>query len=84
MKSELPQFFVLCTRFIDPLFHSFFYMQSVNQLALHHRLLNPISSSVQVEHLLHYARQGADLCLGQIRARGEPRGCHNGLRIKAK
>ncbi|KAF8323337.1 BAR-domain-containing protein [Clavulina sp. PMI_390] len=27
MKTELPQFFVLCTRFIDPLFHSFFYMQ---------------------------------------------------------
>lgn len=27
MKSELPQFFILCTRFIDPLFHSFFYMQ---------------------------------------------------------
>lgn len=27
MKTELPQFMVLCTQFIDPLFHSFFYMQ---------------------------------------------------------
>jgi len=27
MKTELPQFMVLATRFIDPLFHSFFYMQ---------------------------------------------------------
>ncbi|KAI0063155.1 BAR-domain-containing protein [Artomyces pyxidatus] len=27
MKQELPRFMVLATRFIDPLFHSFFYMQ---------------------------------------------------------
>jgi len=27
MKTELPQFMALCTQFIDPLFHSFFYMQ---------------------------------------------------------
>ena len=30
LKSDLPKFFVLATRFIDPLFHSFFYMQSVS------------------------------------------------------
>ncbi|RXK37065.1 hypothetical protein M231_05653 [Tremella mesenterica] len=27
LKTELPQFLVLATRFIDPLFHSFYYMQ---------------------------------------------------------
>jgi len=27
LKNEIPQFMVLATRFIDPLFHSFFYMQ---------------------------------------------------------
>ncbi|KZV74772.1 BAR-domain-containing protein [Peniophora sp. CONT] len=27
LKADLPKFFVLATRFIDPLFHSFFYMQ---------------------------------------------------------
>ncbi|KAI0321010.1 hypothetical protein OF83DRAFT_1052026 [Amylostereum chailletii] len=27
MKQDLPRFMVLATRFIDPLFHSFFYMQ---------------------------------------------------------
>ena len=27
MKSELPRFMVMATQFIDPLFHSFFYMQ---------------------------------------------------------
>lgn len=27
LKHELPQFMVLATRFIDPLFHSFYYMQ---------------------------------------------------------
>ncbi|KAG8779024.1 hypothetical protein FRC19_000276 [Serendipita sp. 401] len=27
LKTELPQFMVLATRFIDPLFHSFYYMQ---------------------------------------------------------
>jgi amphiphysin len=29
LKEDLPRFFVLATRFIDPLFHSFFYMQCV-------------------------------------------------------
>lgn len=29
MKQDLPQFMVLSTQFIDPLFHSFFYMQYV-------------------------------------------------------
>lgn len=33
MKTELPQFMVLSTHFIDPLFHSFFYMQSVFRTA---------------------------------------------------
>ena len=32
LKSDLPKFFVLATRFIDPLFHSFFYMQYVPRL----------------------------------------------------
>ncbi|KZT58527.1 BAR-domain-containing protein [Calocera cornea HHB12733] len=27
LKTELPQFMVMATRFIDPLFHSFYYMQ---------------------------------------------------------
>ncbi|EJT98964.1 BAR-domain-containing protein [Dacryopinax primogenitus] len=27
LKTELPQFMILATRFIDPLFHSFYYMQ---------------------------------------------------------
>jgi amphiphysin len=27
LKAELPQFMVLSTQFIDPLFHSFYYMQ---------------------------------------------------------
>ncbi|KAI0035267.1 hypothetical protein K488DRAFT_76734 [Vararia minispora EC-137] len=27
LKQDLPRFFVLATRFVDPLFHSFFYMQ---------------------------------------------------------
>lgn len=27
MKSDLPRFMVMATQFIDPLFHSFFYMQ---------------------------------------------------------
>lgn len=27
MKQDMPRFMVLATRFIDPLFHSFFYMQ---------------------------------------------------------
>ncbi|KZT08919.1 BAR-domain-containing protein [Laetiporus sulphureus 93-53] len=27
LKTELPRFLVQCTQFIDPLFHSFFYMQ---------------------------------------------------------
>ena len=30
LKTELPQFIALATRFIDPLFHSFYYMQSVS------------------------------------------------------
>lgn len=34
MKTEMPQFMVLCTQFIDPLFHSFFYMQYVHLLVL--------------------------------------------------
>ena len=29
MKAELPRFMTLSTQFIDPLFHSFFYMQCV-------------------------------------------------------
>src|SRR5260370_13518277 len=29
MKTELHQFMIQATQFIDPLFHSFFYMQSV-------------------------------------------------------
>lgn len=29
MKQDMPRFMVLATRFIDPLFHSFFYMQCV-------------------------------------------------------
>jgi amphiphysin len=27
MKQDLPRFMMLITRFIDPLFHSFYYMQ---------------------------------------------------------
>jgi amphiphysin len=29
MKQDLPRFMTLATRFIDPLFHSFYYMQYV-------------------------------------------------------
>lgn len=29
LKTELPQFMVLATQFIDPLFHSYYYMQLV-------------------------------------------------------
>ncbi len=29
MKQDLPRFMMLATRFIDPLFHSFYYMQYV-------------------------------------------------------
>ena len=29
MKNELPRFMQMATQFIDPLFHSFFYMQYV-------------------------------------------------------
>jgi hypothetical protein len=29
LKQELPQFMVMASQFIDPLFHSFFYMQYV-------------------------------------------------------
>jgi amphiphysin len=29
LKTELPQFIAMATRFIDPLFHSFYYMQYV-------------------------------------------------------
>jgi len=29
LKTDLPHFMVLATQFIDPLFHSFFYMQCV-------------------------------------------------------
>ena len=29
MKNELPRFLVQATQFIDPLFHSFYYMQYV-------------------------------------------------------
>jgi hypothetical protein len=29
LKNELPQFMVMATQFIDPLFHSFYYMQYV-------------------------------------------------------
>jgi amphiphysin len=29
LKTDLPRFMVLATQFIDPLFHSFFYMQCV-------------------------------------------------------
>ena len=29
LKQELPQFMVMATQFIDPLFHSFYYMQYV-------------------------------------------------------
>jgi amphiphysin len=30
LKTELPQFIAMATRFIDPLFHSFYYMQYVS------------------------------------------------------
>jgi amphiphysin len=30
MKTDLPRFMTLATSYIDPLFHSFYYMQSVN------------------------------------------------------
>jgi amphiphysin len=30
MKQDLPRFMTLATRFIDPLFHSFYYMQYVH------------------------------------------------------
>lgn len=30
LKTDLPEFLTLATRFIDPLFHSFFYMQCVS------------------------------------------------------
>jgi len=30
MKAELPQFMALATQFIDPLFHSYYYMQFVS------------------------------------------------------
>lgn len=32
MKAELPRFLTLATQFIDPLFHSFFYMQYVTEM----------------------------------------------------
>jgi hypothetical protein len=35
MKQDLPRFMMLATRFINPLFHSFYYMQYVRiQLSL--------------------------------------------------
>ena len=30
LKGELPTFLEMASRFIDPLFHSFYYMQSVS------------------------------------------------------
>jgi len=40
MKQDLPRFMVLATRFIDPLFHSFFYMQ----LNIYYILLEKLSA----------------------------------------
>ena len=34
MKNELPRFLVQATQFIDPLFHSFYYMQYVSSHTL--------------------------------------------------
>jgi len=39
LKDDLPKFMVLATRFIDPLFHSFFYMQ----LNIYYMLLEKLS-----------------------------------------
>ncbi|EIM83418.1 BAR-domain-containing protein [Stereum hirsutum FP-91666 SS1] len=39
MKQDMPRFMVLATRFIDPLFHSFFYMQ----LNIYYMLLEKLS-----------------------------------------
>ncbi len=33
MKTDLPRFMQMATQFIDPLFHSFFYMQYVPHIA---------------------------------------------------
>jgi len=35
LKTDLPRFMVLATKFIDPLFHSFFYMQCVSSHSSH-------------------------------------------------
>lgn len=37
MKQDLPRFMMLATRFIDPLFHSFYYMQYVRS---HHAVFS--------------------------------------------
>jgi len=38
MKQDIPRFMTLATRFIDPLFHSFYYMQYVHLPTQHLRL----------------------------------------------
>ncbi len=37
IKQELPHFFQMATKFVDPLFHSFYYMQCVVGSSLHER-----------------------------------------------
>lgn len=49
MKTDLPRFMQMATQFIDPLFHSFFYMQYVRRERPFNTL--PIDPP-QVEHLL--------------------------------
>ncbi len=60
MKTELPQFMVMATQFIDPLFHSFYYMQYARYLIFTEFHHSP-PRAPQTEHLLPHAGEAQQL-----------------------
>ena len=52
MKTELPQFMALATQFIDPLFHSYYYMQFVPFVFTFGFIVFTLTST-QIKHILY-------------------------------